>query len=75
MLYQGHLVRIGPSEVVTDDPEVIRRINAVRSPYKRSNWYDATAFDHSRNHVFSERDEAKHAELRNQMIPGVRPSV
>ncbi|KAF7503960.1 hypothetical protein GJ744_002985 [Endocarpon pusillum] len=66
----GHIARIGPNEVVTNDPEIIRRINAVRSPYKRSTWYNSTCFDHSRNHVFCERDEGRHVELRNQMIAG-----
>jgi hypothetical protein len=70
-VHKGYVVRIGPNEVATGDPEMIRRINAVRSTYKRSAWYDATSFDHSRNYVFCERDEVRHVELRNQMIPGV----
>ena len=31
----GSLVRVGPNEVVTDDPEVLRKIMAVRSTYTR----------------------------------------
>ena len=31
----GSLVRIGPNELVTDDPEVLRRMMAVRSQYTR----------------------------------------
>jgi hypothetical protein len=31
----GSLVRVGPNEVVTNDPEVLRKIMAVRSTYTR----------------------------------------
>jgi hypothetical protein len=67
----GHLARIGPNDLVTDDPEIIRKINAVRSPYTRSDWYNATAFSHRISHVFCERDEQRHLDLRNKLIPGV----
>ncbi|KAJ0416782.1 cytochrome P450 [Aspergillus carlsbadensis] len=66
----GHLVRIGPNDLVTDDPEIIRKMSAVRSPYTRSDWYNATAFSHKLNHVFCERDEQRHIDLRNKLIPG-----
>ncbi|KAL3442534.1 cytochrome P450 [Aspergillus insuetus] len=66
----GHLVRIGPNDLVTDDPEIIRKMSAVRSSYTRSDWYNATAFSHKLNHVFCERDEQRHIDLRNKLIPG-----
>lgn len=31
----GSLVRVGPNELVTDDPDVMRRMMAVRSAYTR----------------------------------------
>ena len=31
----GSLARIGPNELVTDDPELLRRMMAVRSEYSR----------------------------------------
>lgn len=31
----GSLVRVGPNELITDDPEVMRRMMAVRSEYTR----------------------------------------
>jgi hypothetical protein len=67
----GNLTRIGPNDLVTDDPEIIRRISAVRSPYTRSDWYNATAFSHKINHVFCERNEERHIDLRNKLVPGV----
>ncbi len=67
----GHLARISPNDLVTDDPEILRRMSAVRSPYTRSDWYDATSFNHMLNHVFSERDEMRHLDLRAKMTSGV----
>src|SRR5438045_9580369 len=68
----GPLVRIGPTDLLTGDVEVIRRITAVRSPYTRSDWYLGTRVDPPKDPVFSERDEAVHSELRNILSPGVR---
>lgn len=31
----GSLARVGPNDLVTDDPDVLRRMMAVRSPYSR----------------------------------------
>ena len=69
--FVGHLVRIGPNDLVTDDGEILRKVNGVRSPYTRSEWYSATAFSHDLNHAFCERDDLRHTELRNRLIPGV----
>lgn len=35
----GRLFRIGPNHVITDDPDVLRRIGALRSPYAKTEWY------------------------------------
>ncbi|KAL8921692.1 MAG: hypothetical protein Q9208_005621 [Pyrenodesmia sp. 3 TL-2023] len=66
----GPLARIGPNDLVTNDADLLRRMSAIRSPYTRSEWYSGTQFDHSMNHVFSERDEARHRDLRNRMSSG-----
>jgi hypothetical protein len=34
----GPLARIGPGDLITDDPALIRRMSAARSPYTRSTW-------------------------------------
>jgi len=83
----GRLVRIAPNTLLTDDPDLIRRMNAVRSPYRkstvcsvlepkppdltRSQWYEMTDFAPDRHHIFSETNEERHAQLRNQMAQGV----
>jgi hypothetical protein len=68
----GSIVRIGPNQLVTNDPEVLRKISAVRSPYRRSNWYDGMRLEADHDHVLSERDENRHNALRAKMAAGVR---
>jgi hypothetical protein len=67
----GSIVRVGPHQLVTDDPEVLRRMSAVRSPYRRSNWYDGIRLESDYDHVLSERDENRHNKLRAKMAAGV----
>ncbi|OAL33863.1 hypothetical protein AYO20_06874 [Fonsecaea nubica] len=52
----GSPARIGPSLLVTDDPELLRHMSAPRA-----------------NHIFSERDERRHAEMRSKTIGAVNP--
>ncbi|CAG9956833.1 unnamed protein product [Clonostachys rosea f. rosea IK726] len=66
----GSLVRIGPNELVTDDPEVLRRMNSLRGAYERGPWYDAMRFDPTRDNLFCMRDGEAHAKLRNKMTAG-----
>jgi hypothetical protein len=70
----GSLARIGSNTLVTTDPDLLRRIQAVRTPYKRSDWYNALKFDPSRENVLSQRDDEKHGVLRAKMAAGVNVS-
>lgn len=56
---------------MTSDAEVWRRILAVRSPYRRSDWYVGMRFDPSHDDVESERNDEKHTALRAKMSAGV----
>ena len=68
----GPIVRIGPNVLITSSPDVWSHINAVRSPYKRSDWYyHAARFKPGEDHVFSETDNEKHDKKRKQMFTGV----
>lgn len=71
-LFTGSLVRIGPNELVTNDPETLRKITAVRTPYLRSDWYDAIKIDPDHANILSERNVDRHQSLRARMAPGVR---
>jgi hypothetical protein len=40
----GPLVRVGPKEVFTDDPEIIKKISGTQSFYSRDAWYSTGRF-------------------------------
>ncbi|KAF7188764.1 Cytochrome P450 monooxygenase [Pseudocercospora fuligena] len=66
----GPLVRVGPNTVITSDADVIRKMSAVQSPYRRSMNYYAMRLNPGKDHVFSTRDEAVHNNLRKTMTAG-----
>jgi cytochrome P450 len=66
----GSLARIGPNNLVTSDPDLIRRMNAPRSEYRRGDWYNAMRMKPGFNNVLSERSEDRHKELREKMAQG-----
>jgi cytochrome P450 len=60
-------VRIGPNELTTSDPELIRRMSAARSPYKRSDWYLGMRVDPHLDNILSELDVDTHDKRRAKM--------
>jgi hypothetical protein len=58
---------------VTDDPILVRKMNAVRSSYVRGEWYGSLRLDPERDNIISTRDEDAHTTLRNKMAAGVSP--
>ncbi|OCL05274.1 cytochrome P450 [Glonium stellatum] len=66
----GSTARIGPRTLLTRDPALIRKMNAVRSPYIRAEWYNALRLHPTRDNITSYRDEAIHNKLRAQMSHG-----
>ncbi|KAK6442792.1 hypothetical protein LTR95_000951 [Oleoguttula sp. CCFEE 5521] len=60
----GSPARIGPNLLVTDDPDVIRHINAPSSKWSRSTWYEAMKMDPRVDTVFSTRDEKVHSKMK-----------
>ena len=67
----GSIVRIGPNHLVTNDPEVLKRMSAVRSPYRRSIWYEGMQLEPGYINVLSERNEERHNDHRSKMAAGV----
>lgn len=47
------------NDLVTDGPEILWKMSGVRSPYSRSGWYNAAAFDHKISHVFLREGRGK----------------
>ncbi|KAK4033209.1 cytochrome P450 [Parachaetomium inaequale] len=66
----GSLVRVGPNDLITDDPDVLRRMMAARSPYTRGPWYEALRVDPSKDNVLTLRDDAAHTARRAKILPG-----
>lgn len=56
--------------LITCDPDLLRRMSAVRSPFTRGPWYAALKLHPERENVVSVRDEHVHTELRNHMAFG-----
>lgn len=66
----GRVVRIGPRELITDDPDLIRRMNGARSTYRRSSWYTPLRMDPYHEGLFSLGDTAAHDRLRAKLSFG-----
>ncbi|KAI6769571.1 hypothetical protein HG530_004200 [Fusarium avenaceum] len=66
----GPLVRIGPNELLSTDPVVLRSMSAVRSTYTKGDFYSSGRIIPKVDNVVSERDEVKHKAMRAKMAPG-----
>ncbi|MCJ1438592.1 hypothetical protein MMC27_007982 [Xylographa pallens] len=67
----GHIARIGPNDLITDDADIIRHMSGSKGQsYGRSGWYTAFALDPASYHLFSTPDTVYHDRLRAQMIAG-----
>ncbi|KAI1074636.1 BcABA1, cytochrome P450 monooxygenase [Whalleya microplaca] len=60
----GPLIRVGPNELSTDDPEVIRKMNSARSFYGRDPWYLAARFDPYHDNVFTMLQAGPHDKFK-----------
>ena len=65
----GKLVRVGPNHVISSNPDVIRRANAPRSPYKKSNWYLGSRLTPGVDNMVSDRNDKTHEILRKKAAP------
>jgi cytochrome P450 len=66
----GKLARIAPNLLVTSDPEVIMRMSASNSAYRRSELYSVFRFRPREDHVFSMQDEKMHTQHRRRVALG-----
>lgn len=56
--------------LITTNADLIKRMNAVRSPFARGSWYSCLKLHPERDNIVSIVDERKHADLRSRMAPG-----
>ncbi|KAI1105358.1 cytochrome P450 [Jackrogersella minutella] len=66
----GKIARIGPKTLLVSDVELIRKINAPRSAYQRSDWYKGGRFVPNEDTLLSLVDDNEHKALRAKMTPG-----
>ncbi|TPX16089.1 uncharacterized protein E0L32_004084 [Thyridium curvatum] len=66
----GNLVRIGPNDVLTGDPDFVRRINGARSRYSRAQYYRSTRLTADHDNLFSITDTGAHDRLKARMTYG-----
>nr|ABQ57523.1 LolP [Neotyphodium sp. PauTG-1] len=65
----GPLVRTGPNYVLTDDAEILRHVNGVRSTYPRNGWYEGFRVDEY-DHMGSHIDTSVHDAIKSKVIGG-----
>ena len=65
----GSIVRVAPTYVLTDDPEVLRQITTARSKYHRDVWNSVFKVSKNEN-VFNTMDVAKHDRIKSQIVAG-----
>ncbi|RYP45873.1 hypothetical protein DL768_007830 [Monosporascus sp. mg162] len=68
--YGNPLVRIAPDTLITDDPEVVRRINSVRGGYTRSTWYHSFRVNPSEHNMISTTDDGFHDFIKSRTAAG-----
>jgi len=71
--YGSPLVRVGPNELTTDDPEVARRMGNVKKGghnYARGKWYDAMRLNVDHPSMFNILDPHTHDRQKAKLVPG-----
>ncbi|KAK4454180.1 Pisatin demethylase [Podospora aff. communis PSN243] len=63
-------IRVGPNELLTGNPDVIRRITAARSRYRRSDWYRLHRLIPGQDSMLTTLDVAEHDWLKAKTAPG-----
>ncbi|KAI5459011.1 pisatin demethylase [Mariannaea sp. PMI_226] len=66
----GSIARIGPNDLVTNEPDLWKRIFSVRSQYRRSEFFDAFRWDPSTDISLTMKDNTKHAEEKAKLVHG-----
>lgn len=65
---RGPLVRVGPNEIVTDDPEVMKMINGTNSTWHRDPFYITGRFNPYHDDLFSRLDPQDHKAAKSRTI-------
>lgn len=66
----GSLARIGPNELLTNDPKLIMHMSAARATFVRSGWYSGFKFNPYVDNMFNLLDTGAHDRLRAKLAGG-----
>lgn len=66
----GHLARVGPNELITDDCDLIKLMGSARSSWARSKWYNSGRVHPTDDTILNVVDTTTHDKFRHDMIPG-----
>lgn len=66
----GALVRVGPNELSTSDPEVLRRLTSARSQYGRDAWYTGGRWNPYAHSMFTMLDTRAHDDIKSKTAIG-----
>ncbi|KAL5396159.1 hypothetical protein PMIN03_007297 [Paraphaeosphaeria minitans] len=66
----GSTARVAPKMLVTCDPELVRRMNAVRSSFTRGPWYTSLKMHPESENIACYTDEDKHTDMRSRTSHG-----
>lgn len=69
-IYKSGFVRIGPNDLITDDPEFVKKMNSARSKYGRSSWYAPTKLNPYDDSLVNMLDVKEHDRLKAKMSFG-----
>ncbi|KAK7757415.1 hypothetical protein SLS62_000428 [Diatrype stigma] len=65
----GPLVRVGPNEIVTDDPDVVRMANGAKGVYTKAGWYDGSRLNPYHPTMFNTKDVEGHDKIKAKLSP------
>lgn len=65
----GPLVRVGPNEVTTNDPDIVRMSNGAKSVYAKGGWYDGNRFNPNERTMFIIKDIEGHDQMKAKLAP------
>ncbi|KAF4452110.1 hypothetical protein F53441_5043 [Fusarium austroafricanum] len=66
----GPMVRVGPKEVLTDDLELLRKINGTKSLYAKGASYSGSRLNPYHESLFMMRDPVAHDKMKAKLIYG-----
>ncbi|RBA16038.1 hypothetical protein FPRO05_11888 [Fusarium proliferatum] len=65
----GPLVRVGPNEVLVDDPDLIRKVSSTKNTYTKGNWYHGGKFNPYHDPMFQITDPVQHDRVKAKLSP------